>query len=144
MEFELAGEGDCESEFRQCDPRYVGQAYRHGWYTAPDGEVTTMLSENELVYNSIGHIDHQTGTHDRYSCGNAQVSEAIFVPRSADTEEGDGFLLSVVTDFETRLSSLYIFDAMAVADGPLAKAHLSHHVPVGFHGTWRPTTPPSS
>ncbi|MFT6957991.1 MAG: carotenoid cleavage dioxygenase-like enzyme [Halieaceae bacterium] len=137
MEFERL-EGDCEAEFPQCDPRYAGQEYRHGWYAAPDGEVKTALDENELVYNTIGHIDHTTGEHDRFSCGEAQVSEALFVPLNEEAKEGEGFLLSVVTDFETRVSSLYIFDALAVADGPLAKAHLSHYVPVGFHGTWRP------
>ncbi len=137
MEFEMFP-GDYESEFPQCDPRYAGKDYRYGWYTAPDGELTTVLSENELVYNVIGGIDHKTGAHDRYSCGRAQVSEALFVPRSPDAPEGDGFLLSVVADFDTRLSSLYIFDAQKIAEGPLAKARLSHNVPIGFHGTWRP------
>ena len=29
-------------------------------------------------------------------------------------------------------------DALDLAGGPLAKVHLSHCVPAGFHGTWRP------
>ena len=66
------------------------------------------------------------------------TSEALFVPKSADSAEGEGYLLAVVTSFETRTSSLFIFDAMKVAQGPLAKVHLSHCVPAGFHGTWRP------
>ena len=49
-----------------------------------------------------------------------------------------GYLLSVVTSFETKTSSLYIFNALKLADGPLAKVHLSHRVPAGFHGGWRP------
>jgi carotenoid cleavage dioxygenase len=126
-----------ESEFPQCDPRYVGRPYRHGWYTSPDGTVRSDIVENEKVYNTIGHYDHASGDNQRFSCGNAHVSEAIFVPRSADAAEGEGFLLAVVTSFDTRTSSLYIFDALSVATGPLAKAHLQHHVPVGFHGTWR-------
>lgn len=135
FEFERISEN--ESEFPQCDPRYVGKPYRHGWFTTPDGTVKSDLEANNKVYNCVGYYDHETGAEKRYSCGNAMISEAIMVPRSADAPEGDGFVLTVVTSFESRLSSLYIFDSKDVSKGPLAKAHLPHHVPVGFHGTWK-------
>jgi carotenoid cleavage dioxygenase len=127
-----------EAEFPQCDPRFTGKPYRHGWYTSPDGQLRSTLTENDNFYNVIGHFDHQTGKPDRYSCGQALVSEAIFVPASAEAAEGEGYLLSVVTSYETRTSSLYIFNALNVSAGPLAKVHLSHRVPAGFHGGWRP------
>lgn len=127
-----------ESEFPQCDPRYVGREYRHGWYTSPDGSLKSTLTENDNLFNVVGHVDHQSGAVDRYSCGNALVSEAIFVPGSATAAEGEGYLLAVATSFDTRTSSLLIFNALKLADGPLAKVHLSHRVPAGFHGGWRP------
>jgi carotenoid cleavage dioxygenase len=127
-----------ESEFPQCDPRFVGKPYRHGWYASCDGQLKSPLSENENFYNVVGHYDHDNGAEDRFSCGQAMTSEAIFVPRSPDAAEGEGYLMSVVTSFETRTSSLYIFDALKVSAGPLAKVHLSHRVPAGFHGGWRP------
>ena len=96
------------------------------------------MKENDNFYNCVGHIDHQTDDVDRYSFGQGATSEAIFVPKSEGAAEGEGYLLSVVTSFETKNSSLYIFDALKLADGPLAIAHLSHRVPVGFHGAWRP------
>ena len=96
------------------------------------------MKENDNYFNTVGHFDHETGAQDRFSCGRAMISEALFVPRSADAAEGEGYLLSVVTSFETRTSSLYIFDAQKVAAGPVAIARLSHCVPAGFHGTWRP------
>ena len=33
-----------------------------------------------------------------------------------------------------------VFDALDLPRGPLALAHLSHRVPAGFHGNWRPGT----
>ncbi|MCB1704879.1 MAG: carotenoid oxygenase family protein [Halioglobus sp.] len=129
---------DFESEFPQCDPRYAGRPYRHGWYTSPDGQLSNAYGKEDKIYNVVGHFDHETGTADRYSCGQAITSEAIFVPASQDAAEGEGYLLSVVTSFETRTSSLYIFNALKVAEGPVAKVHLSHRVPAGFHGGWRP------
>jgi carotenoid cleavage dioxygenase len=129
---------DFESEFPQCDPRRVGRSYRHGWYTSPDGKAAGVIPENDGLYNVVGHVDYETGAVDRYSFGQATTSEAILVPRSEDAAEGEGYLLSVATSFHTRTSSLCIFDALDIAAGPLAKAHLSHYVPGGFHGTWRP------
>ncbi|WP_101758023.1 carotenoid oxygenase family protein [Oceanicoccus sp. KOV_DT_Chl] len=127
-----------ESEFPQCDPRYVGKPYRHGWYASPDGELKSDLKENDSYYNCVGHYDHQTKKVDRFSFGQGTTSEPMFVPKSAGAAEGEGYLLAVVTSFETKNSSLYILDALNLAQGPLAIAHLSHRVPVGFHGTWRP------
>lgn len=127
-----------ESEFPQCDPRFAGKEYRHGWYTSPDGELLSSFNELDKHYNVVGHVDHQTGEVDRYSCGQAMPSEAIFVPASKDAAEGEGYLLTVVTSFETRTSSLYIFNALELSAGPMAKVHLSHRVPAGFHGGWRP------
>ena len=127
-----------ESEFPQCDPRYNGRPYRHGWYTSPDGDCASGMEENDNYFNTVGHVDHETGELDRYSCGQALISEALFVPKSEDAAEGEGYLLSVVTSLETRTSSLYIFNALKLADGPVAIARLSHCVPAGFHGAWRP------
>ena len=125
-----------ESEFPQCDPRYMGRAYRHGWYASCDGELKSDLEANDNYYNVVGHYDHGTKAVDRFSCGQALTSEPIFVPRSGGAE-GEGYLMSVVTSFETHTSSLYIFNALDVSAGPLAKVHLSHRVPAGFHGSWR-------
>lgn len=125
-----------ESEFPQCDPRRMGKTYRHGWYASCDGALKSSLS-GDAFYNVIAHFDHETGGADRFSAGQAIVSEPIFVPR-AGAPEGEGHLLVVVTSFDTRTSSLYIFNALEVAAGPMAKVHLSHRVPAGFHGSWRP------
>ena len=127
-----------ESEFPQCDPRRMGKTYRHGWYASCDGELKSTMVQNDNYYNTLGHFDHETGAVDRFSCGQSIVSEPIFVPASAEAAEGEGYLLAVATSFETRTSSLYIFNALELAAGPLAKVHLSHRIPAGFHGSWRP------
>ena len=121
------------SEFPQVDPRYAMRDYRYGFYTSPEGKGE--------MYNVVGRFDHQTGKSERYSCGDRGThftSEAIFVPRSDAAAEGEGYLLSVVTDMTTEKSALQVLDAQNVSAGPLALAQLDHRVPVGFHGGWRP------
>jgi carotenoid cleavage dioxygenase-like enzyme len=122
------------SEFPQVDPRYAMGEYRYGFYNTPEGEGADM-------YNAVGRFDHQTGAIDRFSFGDRATtftSEAIFVPKSDDAAEGEGYLLSVVTDLPSDKSSLQILDAQNVTAGPLAVAQLGHRMPVGFHGGGRP------
>jgi carotenoid cleavage dioxygenase len=59
-----------ESEFPQCDPRYAGQSYRHGWFTFPTEEQPSTLGESETFYNTVSH-------------------RAFAVPGVRVTEEGD-------------------------------------------------------
>jgi carotenoid cleavage dioxygenase len=86
----------------------------------------------------VAHIDVGTGTVSQWQpepgdyCG-----EPIFVERSADACEGDGWLLSVLFRGAENRSDLAVFDACDVASGPVALAQLSHRVPAGLHGNWR-------
>ena len=66
------------------------------------------------------------------------VGEPIFVPRSAEAEEGDGYLLSIVFVGPENRSDLVLFDATSVDAGPRARARLDLRVPNGFHGNWIP------
>lgn len=140
--FDLAGNSDgftretledLPGEFPRFDERRAGLSYRHAYYVArQDGR--QALSADTLV-----HVDLKTGRRARYSlpAGDA-LSEAVFVPRAADSPEGDGFLLATVYRGEERRSDLCVFDAGAVEAGPVASAQLTQRVPFGFHGNWRP------
>jgi carotenoid cleavage dioxygenase-like enzyme len=61
----------------------------------------------------------------------------VFVPRSPDAAEGDGWVLSVVYRAAEDRSDLAVFEAADIAKGPVALAQLSSRVPAGFHGNWR-------
>jgi carotenoid cleavage dioxygenase-like enzyme len=126
---------ETRGEFPRMDERFAGFAYRHGWFAGhvalDDGEVR--------MYASVIHIDHATGARDMFTFDAPDmVSEAIFVPRAADAEEGDGWLLATVWRGRSNTSDLVIFDAQDVAKGPVCTAVLPHRVPVGFHGNWCP------
>ena len=128
---------DHPGEFPRLDERFTGLPYRHGYFQV--GAVTDAgLGRDKR--NGIAHIDLQTGRVSSWMpAADDACGEPIFVPRSTDSAEGDGFLLSVVYRGETGCSDLAVFDASQVEAGPLALAHLSHRVPAGFHGNWRDT-----
>ncbi len=64
------------------------------------------------------------------------TSEPVFVPRAADSEEGDGWILAVVFRGAQMRSDLLVFDALHVSAGPIASVAIPHRVPNGFHGNW--------
>ena len=114
------------------------RAYRHCWFTSSDKTLPHTVPDAEWAYNALEHFDLSTGKSDRYAFANGMPSEPIFVPRSADAAEGEGYLLSVVYDFGSNTSDMCVFDAQDLAAGPTGRARVSHRVPVCFHGTWKP------
>jgi len=123
---------DLAGEFPRIDERRTGLAYRHGWYAckAP-GESTPG------VYHGIAHVDHASGrTVTHWLPDGDAVSEPVFVPRSAEAPEGDGWLLATVYRSAEARSDLAVFNATALEDGAIATVQLSHRVPFGFHGSW--------
>lgn len=129
---------DHAGEFPRLDERFTGLPYRHGYFQG--GAVTDAVGSRE-ARNGLAHIDLHTGQVKLWQPGTGDhCGEPVFVPRSADAAEGDGWLLSVIFRAETQCSDLAVFDAGQVEQGPLALAHLSHRVPAGFHGNWRPGT----
>lgn len=120
---------DREMEFPRLDERHTGRAYRYGYCAA--GDLVAGMSE-------LMRYDLKSGRSDVHELGKgAGASEPMFVPRSADAEEGSGFLLSVVYRSDEDRSDVVILDAENVSGAPLATVKLPHRVPAGFHGNWR-------
>jgi carotenoid cleavage dioxygenase len=108
--------------------------YRHGWIVSGNvAEAGVRRGEG------ITHYDLSTGRNATWNAGpDDRFGEPVFVARSDDALEGDGWVLSVIYRSEEGRSDLAVFEATDIAKGPIALAHLSSRVPAGFHGNWRP------
>ena len=53
-----------------------------------------------------------------------------------DSFGGDGWVTAVVWRAAENRSDFVVFDAQAIAKGPIAIAELPRRVPFGFHGNW--------
>jgi len=124
---------DMTGEFPRLDERFAGLAYRHGYYAA------SSTNSEKILFDSIAHIDHKTGRRSVHTFASGDApGEPVFVPRSADAPEGDGWLVATVYRAATDTSDFVVFDAGDVASGPIGTAELPRRVPFGFHGNWRP------
>lgn len=122
---------DLGGEFPRLDERYAGLPYRHGYFAA------LTHGDRALSFDSLAHFDHKTGRRVQHVFAPGDVpSEPMFVPRSADAPEGDGWLLATVYRGGSNTSDLVILDAQDVEAGPIATAHVPRRVPFGFHGNW--------
>lgn len=141
--FDLAGSSDAVQrryldelgvEFPRFDERFATRPYRHAYFTHRHDPDMPRGS-----YDTLVHFDLQTGARQlhRGAPGDA-ISEPVFVPSHADAPEGEGWLLATVYRGNEVRSDLVVYDAMRVDAGPIAVAQLSHRVPFGFHGNWRP------
>jgi carotenoid cleavage dioxygenase-like enzyme len=120
-------------EYPRIDERHLGRAYRHGFVACAGGPGT-----EDIFHRGIGHFDHHTREMKVFAAGsNCAVAEPVFVAKAPDAREGDGYVLTNIFDEARRASHLAIFNAEQIERGPIARAHLEHRVPVGFHGLWK-------
>ncbi|ROO90495.1 all-trans-8'-apo-beta-carotenal 15,15'-oxygenase [Actinocorallia herbida] len=118
---------DVPGEFPQYDWRLSGHEHRFTYMTG--------RTASSGPYDSVLKVDGEGGPVQAHSLGaDAYVGEPIFVPRSPDSAEDDGWLLAVVYSSAEHRSRLEILDARGLA--PVAAVHLDHHLPLGFHGTF--------
>ena len=126
---------DMAGEFPRMDDRRAGLSYRHGWFAAHS------RNDFDVRFDAIAHFDTKTGKRVLHTFGAGDVtSEPVFVERSADAAEGDGWILAVVYRGNENRSDLVILDAQDIIKGPIAVATLPRRVPFGFHGNWAPIT----
>ncbi len=91
----------------------------------------------EFFWSAVERHDLRTGSSSRHDFGAGRYcSEPVFAPRPDQAGEGNGLVLTEVYDSRTRKSFLAVLDAERLADGPVARVMLRHHVPFSYHGWW--------
>jgi len=120
-------------EYPRIDERYLGRRYHHGFVACMGGAGT-----EDIFHRGIGRFDHGDRRMEVYAAGTTcAVAEPVFVAKTADAREGEGYILTTIFDEARGASHLAIFDAERIERGPIARAHLKHRVPIGFHAIWK-------
>jgi 8'-apo-carotenoid 13,14-cleaving dioxygenase len=119
-------------EFPRCDERYFGQPYRYAFAIGLPTEAQAWASPHTLYRHDL-----QTGERQARDFGpDSYVGEFVFTPATPDSGEGEGWLMGLVVDGAAETTDLVILDAAAIDEEPVARIHLPHRVPPGFHGNW--------
>ena len=130
-------------EFPHVDDRYIGAPYRHAFMqgTDPmkpyDGARAGPIMG--FFFNTFMHLDMATGKEQSWFVGDtSSTQEPVFVPKSANAAEGDGYVLGVVNRRAEHRSDLLVFDAQRLDEGPIATVKIPVRLKYGIHGNWVP------
>lgn len=118
-------------EVGRMNPNYVGVKTRF-MYLA--------IVEPWPKVSGIAKVDLESGeVVSRYNYGEYRFGgEPVFVPRTVDAAEDDGYLLAFCHDEQSGLSELLVLDAASPSLAPVAAVKLPSRVPYGFHGAFIP------
>ena len=124
---------DRAQEFPRHDERIIGREHRYGY--------TTEFSNDGhgIQLGSLLKHDLEQGSVEVHDVGPSRAAmEPVFVPRSTDSAEDDGWVLVYVHDAERDGCDVEVIAAQDFSAGPVATVHLPARVPFGFHGNWMP------
>ena len=120
---------DLISEFPTVDGRIGGRRHHHAYVMTakPGWFLFDGLTRLDLDSGATQHFHWADGTYG---------SEAPFAPRTASTREGDGYVVTFVSDTLADRSECQIFDAAHIDAGPLARVALPERLCAGTHACW--------
>lgn len=128
-------------EFPRFDERLTGKPYRYA-YTITLGPVDQEKMEKKanLSPNYLLRYDLDTGKTTKHFYGDGySTGEVIFIPRTPESAEDDGWLISYVHSVDpvnVKPTQVVILDAKNIEGEPQAVIELPVRVPLGFHSNW--------
>lgn len=133
---------DFPCEFPRCDDRYIGRPYEHGFVLAFDPRRPYNPANGPMpfqFFNLLTHINVRTGKCESWFAGDSECfQEPIFVPRSADAPEGDGYVIALLNHIADYTTELVVLDSLQMALGPIARIKLPLRIRMSLHGCWSP------
>jgi beta,beta-carotene 9',10'-dioxygenase len=102
-------------------------SYRYAYGVNSSGEPPS--------FDALLKVDVRERTAATWAAPRAYPGEPVFVARPGAGDEDDGAVLSVVLDADAGTSFLLVIDGRTFTE--LARVHVPHHIPFGFHGMFR-------
>ena len=129
---------DRGQEFPRYDERLTCKPYR---YTYCIALAESTHADLDMGGSKLFKHDLETGeTQVRELGENHHPGEFVFVPRSPESAEDEGWLVGLVIDAAKERTELQILKADDFTGNPQAVIHIPHRIPPGFHGNWVPST----
>jgi len=124
---------DCPQEFPRYDERRTSQNYRYLYSIALAGHADELdMPGQELFKHDV--VSGETLTRNLGE--NCHPGEFVFIPRSENSPEDDGWLMGLVVDSKENTTQLQILNASDFLGEPQAIIQIPHRIPPGFHGNW--------
>ena len=123
---------DAPCDFPRIDDRRIGFKNDYGYFTTLETEVDSLTIGRHLLKYDL--VNNKRLTHDLGE--NVTGGEALFVPRTANSSEDDGWAISLAYEAETDRSKLLVINSQDFESAPVAEIYAPQRVPNGAHGSW--------
>ena len=123
---------DAPCDFPRIDDRRIGFKNDYGYFTTLETEVDSLTIGRHLLKYDL--VNNKRLTHDLGE--NVTGGEALFVPRTANSSEDDGWAISLAYEAETDRSKLLVIDSQDFESDPVAEIYAPQRIPNGAHGSW--------
>jgi carotenoid cleavage dioxygenase-like enzyme len=125
------------------DDRYISlpNRYAYSGFADPNRPFDEARAGNlrGRITNCYGRFDLHTGSAAAYFAGDTHsLSEPVFVPRTANSPEGDGYIIGVASNLAEMRSELIIANATNLEAGDIARVILPFRLGSQVHGNWIP------
>jgi carotenoid cleavage dioxygenase-like enzyme len=127
---------DVPSEFPRIDERFMTQPYKVVFLNV---FVPQDMDGSKNIFHGLNGLamhNHKTGQTTYFYAGKDSLcQEPIFIPRSSDAPEGDGWVMCLVERRVAGRCDVVILDT-ADFETPIAVVQLPFHVKAQIHGNW--------
>jgi all-trans-8'-apo-beta-carotenal 15,15'-oxygenase len=90
-------------------------------------------------YDELVSFDVERGASERYAYGlDWMVEEHLLVPEATRPADPATWVIGTALNMRSRQTVVSVFNASAIADGPVAQASLPIALPLGLHGLFVP------
>lgn len=124
------------SEFPRIDERFMTKEYEYVFVPVFIPDLADMSKNVYQGLNGLAMHSHKTGVTKFFYAGDESfVQEPVFVPRSDDAPEGDGWVISMVERKNVMRCDLVVLDTRHF-ETPIAIVQLPFHMKGQIHGNW--------
>ncbi len=122
---------DRNVEFPTYDSARTGRKTQWGYLVDHDPDILRWTGIRKYNTDSGECTGAWTDGHD-----DCWYSEPWFAPADNQRSEDHGYVVSFVWNDRSRQQQLQVFDALDLSQGPVARVHIPHRMPPGFHACW--------
>lgn len=123
------------------DERFMGRDTRFAYTSFNDDgkplDHRRLGTGAKRITNSYGIFDMKDRSMRSFYAGPTHaLQEVTFVPRHANADEGDGWLIGTASNYADMCSELVVVDALRPEDGAVGRVILPFRSNVQVHGRW--------
>ncbi|KAF4451172.1 lignostilbene dioxygenase family [Fusarium albosuccineum] len=131
---------DMPSEMVRMDERYFTRPYDRLFCPVVAPKQSPLPPVLPVALNAYLMFDKESGKKITFDPGShCTVEEPIFIPRSDDAVEGDGWVMGMVQRMDVNRSDVVVLDTKAFSQ-PVAVIQLPFRTKMQVHGNWVDST----